>query len=84
MMNAHQAPQSLLGFNPEFGGPGAQQQQQPLMGNFADADHSQKLMRLPLWLDHHQQANNMNPPLSNNSSVLISSPPCTLLIYCLM
>ncbi|KAK8469695.1 hypothetical protein PHAVU_005G136300 [Phaseolus vulgaris] len=63
----------LHGFHSEFGGPGPES----YMGNFADAEHVEHKLRLPLWLD--QTNLQLNHPLGvvpGNSSVF--SPGATL------
>ncbi|KAK7261377.1 hypothetical protein RIF29_27686 [Crotalaria pallida] len=59
-------------FHQEFGGSGTE----PLMGNFVDAEHVQKL-RLPLWLDqansHHQLQQHPFGVTSNNSNELVQT-----------
>ncbi|XP_014496429.1 zinc finger protein JACKDAW isoform X2 [Vigna radiata var. radiata] len=56
----------LHGFHSEFGGPGSES----YMGNFADAEHVEHKLRLPIWLD--QTNLQLNHPLGvvpGNSSV---------------
>ncbi|KAG4385831.1 hypothetical protein AAZX31_12G161300 [Glycine max] len=83
LMNAAQAPRvmpqglQLHGFHSEFGGPG----QEPYIGNFADVNHHEHKLRMPLWLDQTNnplQLNHHHPlSVSSNSSSLFS-PGTTL------